>query len=55
VTWSKDQHPPGCRKLAGADDLWRVRAGDDRVVYQVDEGRVVVVVVMVGHRREIYR
>jgi len=46
--------PPGCKKLAGPDDLWRIRVGDYRVVYQIGDERLIIVVVRIGHRREIY-
>ncbi|MBA3912946.1 MAG: type II toxin-antitoxin system RelE/ParE family toxin [Acidobacteriales bacterium] len=47
--------PPGCKKLEGMRDTWRIRAGDYRVVYQVHQGVLLILVVAVGHRREIYR
>jgi mRNA interferase RelE/StbE len=46
--------PPGARKLAGHDDLYRVRVGDYRIVYTVQHRILLVLVVAVGHRREIY-
>ena len=50
-----DPHPPGSRKLQGVDDLFRVRVGDYRIIYRVEENRLVIVVVNVGNRRDIYR
>jgi mRNA interferase RelE/StbE len=47
--------PEGVAKLAGTDDLWRIRVGDFRVVYTVADEVLVVTVVRVGHRREVYR
>ncbi len=47
--------PAGCRKLTGFDDLWRIRVGDYRVVYQIEEGHLVVLIIRVRHRREAYR
>jgi mRNA interferase RelE/StbE len=47
--------PSGVVKLAGSDDLYRVRVGDYRIIYQVQDARLVVVVVKVGNRREVYR
>ncbi len=52
---SSDPRPPGCRKLKGRDDLWRVRVGDYRVVYSIHDGRLEVLVVDLGHRRDVYR
>jgi mRNA interferase RelE/StbE len=46
--------PPRARKLAGHDDLYRVRVGDYRIVYTVQHEVLLVLVVAVGHRREIY-
>jgi mRNA interferase RelE/StbE len=50
-----DPRPPGCEKLGGYADRYRVRQEDYRVVYAVDDARRVVVVFKVGHRREVYR
>ncbi len=49
-----DPRPPGCMKLAGAEG-YRIRQGDWRVVYLVDDTVRRVDVVKIGHRREIYR
>jgi mRNA interferase RelE/StbE len=46
--------PPGARKLRGSGNLWRVRVGDYRIVYGVDDRRRVVDIVRVRHRREAY-
>ncbi len=46
--------PPGAEKLAGID-AWRVRAGDYRIVYEVRDRVLVVLVLAVGHRRDIYK
>ena len=50
-----DQHPPGSKKLKGTEDLYRIRVGDYRVIYTVESKRLVVLVVNVGNRRDIYR
>jgi mRNA interferase RelE/StbE len=47
--------PPGCDKLVGQGDLYRIRVGDYRVVYQVRDEALLVLVVKIGHRREVYR
>jgi mRNA interferase RelE/StbE len=47
--------PPGSSKLAGADGLWRVRLGDYRVVYLIDDQAKTVGIRIVAHRREVYR
>lgn len=51
---SADPRPPGCEKLSGGDK-YRVRRGDYRVIYLVDDDRREVVVFRIGHRREVYR
>jgi len=50
-----EPRPSGCKKLEGTDDLWRIRIGDWRVVYSVDDARKLVEVSVVRHRREAYR
>ncbi len=47
--------PNGSEKLAGGEDEYRVRVGDYRVIYAVDDGAVLVLVLSIGHRREVYR
>lgn len=49
-----DPRPPGCQKLSGRD-RYRVRQGAYRIIYAVEDERLVVYVVRVGHRREVYR
>ena len=46
--------PAGCKKLKGYKDLWRIRAGAWRVVYEIDDRAEVVTVTRVAHRREVY-
>ena len=45
----------GAVKLTGAEDIWRVRVGDYRIVYRIEEDRLVVLVIRIGHRRDVYR
>jgi len=47
--------PPGCVALSGEDSAYRVRVGDYRIVYEVIDTRLVIQVVRVGHRRDVYR
>ncbi|MBA2264732.1 MAG: type II toxin-antitoxin system RelE/ParE family toxin [Chloroflexi bacterium] len=42
-------------KLRGADDVWRARAGDYRILYQVEDDRLRILVIRIGHRRDVYR
>ncbi len=51
---ANDPRPPGSEKLAG-DEKYRMRYGDYRVLYEINDASVVIVVVRVGHRREVYR
>jgi mRNA interferase RelE/StbE len=51
----EEPRPPGHTKLAGEDHLYRIRVGDYRIVYQIEDDRLVVLVVRVGHRKDIYR
>jgi mRNA interferase RelE/StbE len=51
---AEDPRPPGCRKLSGRD-RYRIRQGAYRVVYAIEDERLVLYVVKVGHRRDVYR
>lgn len=51
---ASDPRPTGAEKLAG-NDKYRIRQGTYRVVYEIDDKVVVVTVVKVAHRREVYR
>ena len=50
-----DPRPSYAEKLAGYDRLYRIRQGDYRVVYEVDDAQQVVTLALAGHRRDIYR
>lgn len=50
-----DPRPRGVRKLAGEGDLYRIRVGDYRVVYEIHEQVLLVLVIRVAHRRDVYR
>jgi mRNA interferase RelE/StbE len=54
-TLMENPRPSGCEKLAGAQGLYRVHAGDYRIVYAVEDRAVLVLVLCIGHRREVYR
>ncbi len=47
--------PMGVEKLSGREDLYRVRVGDWRIVYAIQDQELIVLVVKVAHRREVYR
>jgi mRNA interferase RelE/StbE len=46
--------PPGCKKLKGGDKEWRIRVGDYRLVYVIDDDARKVDVTRIAHRREVY-
>jgi mRNA interferase RelE/StbE len=50
-----EPRPPGCRKLVGSKNDWRIRVGDYRVIYEIAAAIRVVRVNRVRHRREVYR
>ncbi|MGO2540766.1 type II toxin-antitoxin system RelE family toxin [Specibacter sp. AOP5-B1-6] len=50
-----DPRPSGCIQLKGGDGELRIRVGDYRIVYDVQDDELVVLVLRVGHRREVYR
>ncbi len=50
-----EPRPPGCEKLTGPSGLYRVRQGQYRVVYAIDDAGRTIDVIKVGHRREVYR
>jgi mRNA interferase RelE/StbE len=50
----EDPRPPGCKKLKGRE-AWRIRIGDYRLIYEINDGRLIVTVITIGHRREVYQ
>jgi mRNA interferase RelE/StbE len=50
-----EPRPPGSRKLVGYDNLYRVRVGDWRIIYQIYDDKLIVLVIEVGPRASIYR
>lgn len=50
-----DPRPPAATQLVGGAGEWRVRTGDYRVVYEIEDEQVLVLVLRMGHRREIYK
>ena len=55
VSLAVDPRPYGSKKLTGTDNSYRLRVGDYRVVYDIYEREIVVSVLKIGHRRDIYR
>ena len=50
-----DARPSGCKKLMGSDHTYRIRIGDYRVVYDIHDDTLIVLVVRMRHRRDVYR
>jgi mRNA interferase RelE/StbE len=50
-----DPRPPRATRLVGGAGEWRVRTGDYRIIYEIHDEEVVVLVLRVGHRRDVYR
>jgi mRNA interferase RelE/StbE len=48
-------HPAGCKKLIGTESIYRIRVGNYRIVYYVEQFRLVVQVIKVGHRKDVYK
>jgi mRNA interferase RelE/StbE len=46
--------PPGCVKLTDSED-WRIRIGDYRVVYRINDAELIITIISVAHRRDVYR
>ena len=51
---AEEPRPPGVKKLSGRN-AWRIRVGSYRVLYEVHDAKLIVLVVQVGNRRDIYR
>ena len=51
----KNPRPKGCRKIAGCDRDWRVRLGDYRIIYEIDDKASAVRIMYIRHRRDAYR
>ncbi len=52
---ANNPHPNGCKKLVGRDDLWRVRAGDYRIIYCIKDEILIIEVINIGHRKDVYK
>jgi mRNA interferase RelE/StbE len=55
VTLGTNPRPAGCIKLTGSDDLWRIRVRQYRVIYQILDTELIVTIVKVGDRKDVYR
>lgn len=52
---AENPRPSGCRKITGSQNDWRIRIGDYRVIYEIDDPSTTIRVMRVRHRREVYR
>ena len=52
---TRDPRPADAKPLTGEGDLLRARIGDWRIIYRVDHGRILVLVLEIGHRGQVYR
>jgi mRNA interferase RelE/StbE len=52
---TNDPRPPGCRKLIGGTNDWRIRVGVYRVLYEIDDRAKILRINRVRHRRDVYR
>ena len=52
---AEDPRPPGCKKLKGGDREWRIRVGNYRVVYTIDDSLALVEVTRIRHRSAVYK
>ena len=50
-----EPRPPAATRLVGGSGEWRVRTGDYRIIYEIKDDELLVLVLQVGHRREVYR
>lgn len=50
-----DPRPPGVKKLLGKDDLYRIREGDYRIIYMIQDTELVILILKIGDRKEVYR
>ncbi len=51
---AEQPRPPSATRLVGGAGEWRVRTGDYRIVYEIEDDRLLVLVLRMGHRREVY-
>jgi mRNA interferase RelE/StbE len=51
---ANDPRPPGCQKLSG-QERYRIRQGWYRIVYEIDDQQIIIFVVKIGHRKDVYR
>jgi mRNA interferase RelE/StbE len=50
-----EPHPEGSRKLTGYDDVYRIRVGQNRILYSVEDKRLIIIILKIGQRKDVYR
>jgi mRNA interferase RelE/StbE len=50
-----EPRPPGVKKMKNVVNRWRVRSGNYRIIYEIQDQQLIVLVINVGHRREVYQ
>lgn len=51
----QDPRPPGCKKLKGRLECWRIRIGPYRILYDIDDSKHAVAILKIGPRKDVYR
>ena len=52
---AENPRPRGCRKLTGYEDIFRIRVGTYRVIYSVEQSEILIIILKIGRRKDIYR
>lgn len=47
--------PEGCRKLSGEENVYRVRQGNYRIIYEIENKKLIILVLKIGHRKDVYK
>ena len=55
LSLSENPRPAGCTKLTGEDNLWRIRKGNYRVIYTINDSEKTITILRIKHRKEAYR
>ena len=50
-----DPFPNGCRKISGEQSTYRVRQGNYRVIYEIEDHKMLILILKVGHRKDVYK
>jgi mRNA interferase RelE/StbE len=52
---ANDPRPPGAKKLKGSEDIWRIRKGSYRILYEINDRELTVLALRIDHRKQVYR